>query len=64
MNLPVYISMHHMHAMPLRIKRGGWIPRSGITDGCEPQYRCWGSYLDLLEEQLVVLLTMELFLQP
>lgn len=53
--LPTCLSVPYICLMPMKARRGH--PDSletGITDGCEPPYRCWKLNLHALEKQSVL----------
>jgi hypothetical protein len=59
----MWMAMDYMCPCRLQKPEEGVIyPDTGIMDGCEPPYRCWGSNPCLLQEQ-PVLLTAEPFPQ-
>ena len=35
------MSGYHVHAMPVKARRGHQIPGIGVTYGCEPPCACW-----------------------
>ena len=49
--LPACISVHHTQAVPEKARRGCWIPKTGVVDGCELLCRYWESDLGPLEKQ-------------
>jgi hypothetical protein len=55
---PACLTMHHVHAVPMEVRRGSKIPpRTGVFKGCELPCGCWESNLSPLEEQPVFLPT-------
>lgn len=49
--LPAYMP-YISCAVPTETRKGHWIPRTRIADGCEPLGGCWESNPGPLEEQL------------
>ena len=45
----------YVYRAPLKVRRGHWIPGTGVTDDCEPPYGCWEWNLGPLQEQPVLL---------
>jgi hypothetical protein len=41
--------------MHVEVRRGHWIPETGVIDCCKALYRCWGLNLGPLQEQQVLL---------
>lgn len=35
------MSVQHVHAVPVKARRGHSIPETRVTDGCEPLCGCW-----------------------
>jgi hypothetical protein len=53
--LPVWIYVHHVHAVPEEAKEGAGSPGTGVTDGCKPSCGCWELNLGPLQKQDVLL---------
>lgn len=41
----------HVCLVPKEARRGCLIPKTGVTDGCEPLFGCWELNVGPLEEQ-------------
>lgn len=57
------LCVHYVCAVPTVVRRGHWIPGTGVTGACEPPCRDLEPSLAPLEEQSVPL-TDELSFQP
>jgi hypothetical protein len=49
-SMPACISVHHLHAVPLKQEEGIRVPGTVDTEGCEPPCGCWELNLGLLQE--------------
>lgn len=53
-HLPVCMLVHHVHAVPMKARRGHQLPAIRVTDGYELPYGLWESNLALFEEHSVL----------
>lgn len=53
--LPVCMSAHHVHLVPVEATKSIRSLGTGATDCCELSYRCWDLKKSPLEEQLALL---------
>jgi hypothetical protein len=53
----MYVCVPHEYIVSTNIRIGYFIPGTGVTDGCEPQYEYWELNLGLLEGQPLFLTT-------